>query len=454
LNQVWQIKHSDIIKDYILILNKYKIKYFIFRNYEGLPEINTSKDIDIIIEPNSYSNALVLLRQTFKKFNVSNINLVKFERAHCCYGISVDSQFSIHIDLIEGYLSRGFEIFSFQELYKKTIKHKNFYILNETYDVLMLLLNKVIAAKKLKPEYQSKITNVYNKNKNEIDIVLKKTLNEKTSHFVIKCLEINDFNLICKNAHVISKSSKFKAFTRNPLKTPIKILSFILEKIYRIIWCPRKFQNFISVQGADGTGKSTFIDGLVDAVSYYYVDEKTKSHVYHHRPKVLPNLGAAGEKAGVMKEDTDFTNPHRAAPSGFIVSLVRMTYYWFDYLIGVPLMLRKDVQFDRFTIYDRYIYDFLIDPRRSRINLPYWIRKMFTKMVMQPRIVFVLLTDAEIIYKRKQELTIDEINRQLGAFKKLANSHKRFVVLDASKSPEELVNDAMKIIIEKFTEKI
>ena len=395
-----------------------------------------------------------MLCQILKEFDVSNIHLVKYERAHCCYGISLDNHLSIHIDLIEGYLSKGFEIFSFTELYKQTKKHKNFYVLNDTYDALLLLYYKVIATKQLKPQYQSKITRVYKTKKKEINSVLTNTLNKKMSGLVIQCLMENNFDLICKNANGISKSSKLRAFVKSPFTSFSRIICFIFEKVFRIIYCPRKFQNFISVQGADGTGKSTFIEGLVNAISFFYVSDETKSHVYHHRPSVLPNLGAVGEKAGVMKEDKDFTNPHRAKPAGFISSFTRMTYYWLDYVIGVFIKLRKDVQFDKFTIYDRYIYDFLIDPHRSRINLPYWIRKVFTRLVPQPRIVFVLLTDAEIIYKRKQELTIDEINRQLGEFKKLAASNKRFVVLDASKSPEELVDEAMRIIIEKFTLKL
>lgn len=450
----WSKLHASVFDKYISKLNDNRIKYFVLRNYEGLPEINASKDIDIIIQPNCYSEALGFLCQTLKEFDISNMHLVKYERAHCCYGISIDNQLSIHIDLIEGYLSKGFEIFSFKELYKQTKRYKNFYVLNDTYDVLMLLYYKVIAAKELKPQYQSKITSIYKTKKKEINSVLTNTLNKKMSGMVIQCLEENNFDLICENANGISKSSKIRAFINNPFKSSSRIVCFILEKVYRIIYCPRKFQNFISVQGADGTGKSTFIDGLTEAIAYYYVDDTSKSHVYHHRPKMLPNLGEAGEKAGVMKEDRDFTNPHRAKPSGFIGSLARMSYYWLDYVIGVPFKLRKDVQFDKFTIYDRYIYDFLIDPHRSRINLPYWIRKVFTRLVSQPRIVFVLLTDAEIIYKRKQELTIDEMNRQLGEFKKLAASNKRFVVLDASKTPEELVNDAMKIIIDKFTQKL
>lgn len=222
------------------------------------------------------------------------------------------------------------------------------------------------------------------------------------------------------------------------------------SKFINIGWSAK----FIAVLGADGTGKTTFIEGLTEAIGFSSTSEDSNSHIYHHRPGLLPNLGAVGERTGVMKEDRDFTNPHRAQPAGFLSSLIRMTYYWFDYAIGTPLILRKDVKFDRFTIFDRYIYDFLIDPSRSKINLPFRIRKIFTRLVIQPRLVFILITDAEVIYSRKQELTIPEINRQLTAFKKLSRSNKRFVVLDASQNPEEIVSQAINVITHNFAMKV
>jgi thymidylate kinase len=450
----WYSRHSNILTLFFASLEIKNIKYFVLRNFEGLPEHNSSKDIDIIIEPGSYKRVSTILFAILKENNISNLKVVQYERVHCCYGIDPDKDFSIHIDLIEGYLSKGFEVFDFEELYNQTEIYKNFKVLNSSYDAIMLLYYKVIGSKQLKEQYKRKISAVYKKDNKVIDETIKRTLNKSSSDLIINALEKNDFDDIVKNADKMSRSSKNKVFVKKPLKTICNIIKFLFEKFYRIIICPRKFQNFISVQGADGTGKSTFIEGLVKAIAFYNVSEISKSHVYHHRPKILPNLGAAGEKAKVMKEDKDFTNPHRAKPSGFIVSFIRMTYYWLDYVIGVPLKLRKDVQFDRFTIYDRYIYDFLIDPHRSRINLPYWIRKLFTNMAIQPRIVFVLIADAETIYKRKQELTIDEINRQLGEFSKLAKTHKRFVVIDASKSPEDMVEDAIRVIINNFTEKL
>jgi thymidylate kinase len=450
----WKDVHARILSNFIIKLNESDIRYFILRNFEGLPEINKSKDIDIIIEPNNYNNAFKLLLNVLKGNNISNYKVVKYERAHCCYAIDVEKNFSIHIDLIEGYLSKGFEVFPFNGLYKETVDYKNFKVLNETYNAIMLLYYKVIGTKQLKTQYQNEINVTYKKDSNKINSVLDKTLGSKQSKLIIAALLNQDFKAIIDNANELSKVTKRKAFLKKPIKTTYNVTKFLSEKFYRIVYCPRRYQNFISVQGADGTGKSTFIEGLVKAIAYYNVSEGSKSHVYHHRPTILPNLGAVGEKTGVMKEDKDFTNPHRAKPAGFFSSFVRMTYYWLDYLIGVPIKLRKDVQFDRFTIYDRYIYDFLIDPHRARINLPYWLRKVFTRLVPQPRIVFILLTDAEIIYARKQELTIKEINRQIVEFTKLSKSHKRFIILDASKSPEELVEEAMGVIVEKFTQKL
>ncbi len=49
----WDKRHSKILHEYLSILKDRQIEYFILRNYEGLPEKNESKDVDIIIIFNS-----------------------------------------------------------------------------------------------------------------------------------------------------------------------------------------------------------------------------------------------------------------------------------------------------------------------------------------------------------------------------------------------------------------
>ena len=69
-------------------------------------------------------------------------------------------------------------------------------------------------------------------------------------------------------------------------------------------------------------------------------------------------------------------------------------------------------------------------------------------------IVFILEADAETIHKRKQELTIDEINHQLKSLHRLAVSGKYFHILDAMKTPEEIAKDAIKLTFDLTTNKL
>ena len=134
-------------------------------------------------------------------------------------------------------------------------------------------------------------------------------------------------------------------------------------------------------------------------------------------------------------------------------SFIRMLYYWLDYLLGVPILLRKEVHYERYSIYDRYIYDFLIDPARSRISLPRWLRMLFVKTVVQPQIVFVLQASADVIYSRKQELDREEIERQLTEFGRLKNMAS-VVFINAERPIDEMVDEAVKCIMERFCFKI
>ena len=447
----WNKRHAEILDKYLKELTKNNVRYFILRNYEGLPEENESKDVDLIIEPGSYKKASKILLQVFKEMKVPRYYVVKYERVRCWLGIDLDHNFSIHIDLIEGYLNKGFEIFKFNQLYKNTEKYKDYVVLNKPYDIAMLLLYKVIASKQLKERYVEKISKIYSESKEHTDDIIKYAMGEKLGSTIISYLENGQYDKIVKMAKQISKTTKRKAFFRRPFFTMWHIIKFWCEKLYRIGWCPKKYRKMIAVEAPDGTGKTTFIDGLTVTLAELFNTDIEKMHVYHFRPTVLPNLGAVGEKAGVMEQDKDFTNPHRNKPANPISSFVRMVYYWIDYLIGGFVCIRKDVQFDKFTIFDRYIYDFIVDPVRSRIGLPRWIRVLFSKLVYKPKFVFVMMADTDVIYKRKQELTREEITRQLGEFKRLADSGKRFVELDANQTPDAIIKEATKVIIEQYT---
>ena len=450
----WTNLHIEFTSTLFRELENEDVQYFILRNYEKLPEQNLGKDIDIVIKPKAYSQTEKILLKVMAMFDIHYYQITQFDRMRCWYIMDDKKHFGIHIDIIENEVYKGFEFFSFEKLYKNVEKYNGFYVLNKTMDTIMLLVQNIVAYKCLKNKYRTTIANNYALFKNGIDKEILSFWGDKLGRKMIDSLNKSDFDSIIENAYKYEKGAMKRIFLKRPFYTIKGITRFLCGKIHRVILCPRKFWRFIAVEAPDGTGKTTFIDSLVTELRRYYVSDEGRFCIHHFRPLILPNLGAVGEKAGVMKQDTDFTKPHRAKPAGKLSSFIRMTYYWVDYLIGMPYLLRKEVKAERYTIFDRYIFDFVVDPKRARISLPYWMRKMFARMVIQPQIVFVLNTEADVIYKRKQELELNEIKRQLDEFNKIESLCSNVVYIDAGQSVDEMTTQAIKILFDKFLNKI
>lgn len=450
----WTNLHVEFISTLLHELEDKGIKYFILRNYEKLPEQNMGKDIDIVIEPKSYIGTKNSLLKVMNMLDIHYYQITQFDRMRCWYIMDNKKHFGIHIDIIENEVYKGFEFFSFDRLYKNVEKYNGFYVLNNTMDTIMLIVQNIVAYKSLKDKYRKTIARNYARFKNEIDKEIIMFWGQRLGKKMIRCLNNSDFELIVDDAYKYEKSAMKRIFMKRPFYTLRGIVRFLCGKIYRVILCPKKFWRFIAVEAPDGTGKTTFINSLVTELRKYYVSDEGRFCIHHFRPLILPNLGAVGERAGVMKQDTDFTKPHRAKPAGKLSSFIRMTYYWMDYLLGIPYLLRKEVQAEKYTIFDRYIFDFLADPKRARISLPYRVRRLFSRMVIKPQIIFVLNADPEIIYKRKQELELDEIKRQLSEFRKIESISPNVIYIDAGQPVDAMTTQAIDIIFDKFLFKI
>ena len=456
-NTIWDQRHGKILSTLLVLLEKENIKNFIIRNYEGLPNKNTSKDVDIIIEPGRIKQSIDILKSVYSENNLEYFYKVKFENGHLCYGMSIHNNMAIHIDLMEGYFSRGSELLSFKELYEQTEIYNGFRILNKLYTGLMVFIYKQFGHKKpkLKQEYRDIIFKTYN-DYPEFKKIISNFIGEVLAAKIFIKIETNDFDEMLELSNDLSKALRRYTLKKNPKQTLINTTRFYLEKVNKIIFSYNKHSKVISVMAPDGSGKTTFINALIEKMKFYFVEGVSNSRfsIYHFRPTILPNLGEIGEKAGIKEQNKDFTNPHRAKPANKLSSLIRIAYYWLDYVVGFNILVRRDVQYDRFSVFDRYSYDFLVDPTRTRLNSPLWLRKSFVKCMPHPKVVFYLEASPDVIYKRKQELTLDEITRQNMLYKEVASSNKRFITLDSNRPVNESVDEAMKIILENFTDKL
>lgn len=455
---MWNETCGKIFSECVEQFEKEKIRYFVLRNYELLPEQNIGKDVDIIVEPKKLKQAKKILQKIYKANGLIYYDEAVFDRLNCMHGMSIQNHTGIHVDLIGGYLVRGYEIYSFEELYVHTKWYNGFCVLDEFFDGIMLLIYKQFGygKPKFKEKYQQTIYDTYQKYPKAFEEELARVTSEELSKSIISGIKNKDFESVLKKSEELNRQLKRFAKKKAFMKTIVRRIRFLWNRLDRAVFQYRKYTRAFAVLAPDGTGKTTFLEALIKELNYYYVsgEKDGKFHVYHFRPTVLPNLGAVGEKAGVMEQDKDWTNPHRNKPANPISSLIRIAYYTMDYIIGWQKCVRKDVHYDRFSIFDRYSYDFIVDPLRTKLGLPKWVRKFFVRLTPQPKIVFVLKAAPDIIYERKQELTKEEITRQLKVYSELADSHKRFKVISAEQSPEAMAKEALKIILEKYAERL
>ncbi len=197
----------------------------------------------------------------------------------------------------------------------------------------------------------------------------------------------------------------------------------------------------MTVMGTDGSGKSTIIDAICPVLEQSL---HTKPLYEHLRPNLLPSLARV---FGRPVSEGPVTNPHGSKPSGLCGSLLRLCYYTTDYILGYwlkvfPVMVKSPCLY----IFDRYFYDYYIDPRRGRIALPHWIPKALGLLIPKPDIILCLGAEPQIVHERKPELPLAEIERQTQALRKFCEGNARAVWIDTGCSAEKSVDQALEAV--------
>jgi thymidylate kinase len=205
----------------------------------------------------------------------------------------------------------------------------------------------------------------------------------------------------------------------------------------------------VTFTGVDGAGKSTILESVKKELEGKY---RQRVKVLRHRPSLFPILSTVKYgKSGAEKKAAS-TLPRQGTNNNFISSMVRFAYYFADYLIGRPYIYLKYNSRGITVLYDRYYFDFIVDGRRSNINISPGIVKKGYFLVSKPEVnVFLYAAPGEIL-KRKQELNEADIRTMTSGYKDLFNSFsgkypkQQYISLD-NKDLNTTIETVMKHII-------
>ncbi len=429
------------------------IDWMVLRNHQGLPEANRSKDVDLGMEKSDFRRAERAISAAVAGTGFDRVLVEDFQYVRCLtfFGLFDEGAQSIKIDLLDGFVFRGAQVFAFPELFAAARQDAGFIIPGAADDAVMLWAKPLLTGGIVKPKYVPDIRRAVEDRPEAFRAILERIFTADGARAVWDKLRTGDIEATIPMKRALRRSAWQQAFRRRPAATLRAATLHVVYELARRL--RRNPASFVSVAGPDGVGKSTFIENLGVGLAELQVKDHDAIVVEHFRPRLLPNINTLlTGKVETVDEDHD---PHRAEPASMPSSLLRIAYYWVDYVVGYWGKLRGQAIRGQTIVFDRYFFDFVVDPRRSRLSLPAWVPRAFLAFTPKPDLVFFLDADAEEIYARKQELPLDEIARQLDRYRALADRFPdRFVRLDAGQAPEKVAADALRAVVTRCYRKV
>ena len=463
-----------------------RAEYAVLRNYEGLPDDNASRDIDIIITRGSLKKIKRELVECLCQEGwriVTYLNSDRLITFVCAKNVGDETEI-VQWDFFVNTSVWGVELMSAEEFVEHRVWNGFLYHV----DVVGEFLDKYLYNRAVGAEYPEKYKDIRLKITDYRLQIADVSHTEISSHTepkvfepkAIKCTDNTDNSqqiltpaeqssrppktgghydahrrvaekleevFGCGSLEVCDEMSGkrllWNAVKWNLKRRPLGLIAGVCAFLYTFVrnYICSNTGFAIGFTGPDGVGKTTVIDMLIARLG----DVFRTAHTYmHFRPMLFGNLGEVAHSAGLKKEvDREFTKPHRGGRVGVMSSLVRLVYYSVDYIVGYWLKVKSQIRITRLVIFDRYYTDVICDSRRSRIFLNYKFLYWFGRVFI-PRLDYNILLTAQVgtILSRKRELTEEGIQAINDKIDYLADKRGYKKVLNDG-APEEAVTEIL-----------
>ncbi len=395
------------------------LDYAILHGWEAIIR-GIKSDLDIIVSPDS----LIGIEKKLMLHPQCRIIQLFQHEATSFYFVVERSYASgkkvIALDIATDYRAKGQIFYSSRELLNHKRKWHGLYVASYESEFKYLMIKRVLKGDINSHQFQI-LKYIYDKLGNKSYNLVKDIFDGRTAKKVHNFVVDNKIEAL----HNSLPGMKKVLLWHNFKKCPFCSIQYYVNEIKRVF---RRFFHptgiIISVLGPDGAGKSTLIRNLRKELSPVF----RRGSVYHFRPNIFRKKSS----------ESIVTNPHKNSPRTFLFSIVKLVYYYLDFLLGYLFQIKPGLIKSTLIIFDRYFDDLWVDPKRYRYGGPKSLIRFFQKIVPHPDIYFILDAPVDLLIQRKQELSSDILEVQRKKYADLAGLLPNAFILEGSVSSEEL----------------
>ena len=405
------------------------LRYCILHGWQGLPE-HLPSDLDIVVVPEDLPKLEEHLLHVPKG---RIVNLLQYCSTAYYFVLVIEDDRGIcfiPIDAATDYRGGGRVWFTREELLEDKQMWKGFWVASPHVEFKYLLVKKILKQKV--PTYaQERLQALAYLLGSQADCEAEDLMGHYWGPKVIAWIRDGKWMELEAYLPMLKKVLKWERLKRD-LLNPLRYWLPEIQRVWRRWRHPTGL--FVAVLGPDGSGKSTLIEQLGEKIMGAF----RRKAVFHFAPRLFRR----------QRDGSPVTNPHGKLPRTWFGSLLKLLYYWLDYTLGYWLKIRPLLVRSTLVLFDRYYDDLLIDPRRYRYGGPMWAIRLLRWLIPRPDIFLVLDVPKERLLERKQEVSPEELERQVRAYREFVVNTPNAILLDGSESIEEVVAQARDILLD------
>lgn len=437
---------STFIKSFIGILNKKKVPYVVLRNYDGLPDC-VGNDIDMLVTIEDLDNyCKILYSQGLKMGWYLCDKQRRYGFASYVFFNGNKPSQILKWDVWAPITWKGLTWVDTEFIMNNKILHKNgFYIPPKGAEAAILVLKEILQSGDIRKKNHHRIVKFAQEDPKSFKLVIKKYFYNKHVEKLFYNSINGDWKKIKSNYKKTRINLVLKSLRNEKLVFPIIIFKFfwghIKEKSLSEVII------FVCLVGPDGSGKTTISSSIRDIAKKIF----KKTYYFHGHYGFFPEIKNIMPYNKYKKIGRGIGKKMYKNPSNGIIQYLIVFYYSLEYLIGYYYLKFKNRNKKSFIVFDRYFYDYLIQPSSFKID-NFFIRVLL-RIIPHPDILLFLISPPELIYERKPELKVIEIDRQLKICRTISNHFEFSREVDNTLDLIKVKTDIMDFIFLELSQK-